>query len=165
MTTHNDADLLNSAKQREMIKKLNLGCGKKHKDGYINADIREPADVVFDVTKGIPFKDKYFELVEADNLLEHLDNDEFLFVMNEIYRVLNVNGKLWFKVPDALHWMDGAFGDPTHKRFFVPRSFEYLDVNGNHLRAYGSHYGFKGWRIVSLETDNRFFTGIFARPV
>jgi SAM-dependent methyltransferase len=139
-------------------KKLNLGCGGKHKKGYVNIDIRPPADIVADVTKGLPLKDDEAELVEADNLLEHLDNDEFLFVMNEVWRVLKKDGVFWFKVPDALHWMDGAFGDPTHKRFFVPRSFKYLTVDNATYEEYGKAYGFKPWKLVKLETDAKFFT-------
>jgi SAM-dependent methyltransferase len=138
-------------------KKLNLGCGSKHKQGYVNIDIQAPADLVADVTKGLPFKDGEAERAEADNLLEHLDNDEFRFVMNEIWRVLTVDGIFWLKVPDALHWMDGAFGDPTHKRFFVPRSFKYF-TEGTTYDDYGKTYGFKPWKIVTLVTDAKFFT-------
>ncbi len=138
-------------------KKLNLGCGSKHKKGYVNIDFRAPADIVADVTKGLPFADGEADLVEADNLLEHFDNDEFMFVMNEVWRVLKPGGIFWFKVPDALHWMDGAFGDPTHKRFFVPRSFKYL-TETTVYDDYGSAYGFKPWKMVKLDTDARFFT-------
>jgi SAM-dependent methyltransferase len=146
---------------------LNIGCGALHKQSdedfkWVNLDWVEPADVVVDVRDGLPYEDDYVDYAEADNLLEHLDNEEFMFVLNDWHRVIKPDGKLWFKVPDALHWMDGAFGDPTHKRFFVPRSFLYFDVDSPTGKNYGQPYGFKPWKIHKLETDNKFFTCIMS---
>lgn len=138
---------------------LNLGCGIKHRDGYINIDYVEPADLVLNVGKeNLPYEDSSIDKIEADNLFEHLDNDEFLHIMNECHRVLKPNGTLLFIVPDALHWADGAFGDPTHKRFFVPRSFIYFEKGHPTYEVYGKSYGFKGWNKITFNTDNRFFT-------
>ena len=138
--------------------KLNLGCGKIHKENFINADIVEPADIIFDVTKGIPYRDENFERVEADNLMEHLDADQFKFVMNEIHRVLIKGGKLWIRVPDAENWFAGAFGDPTHKRYFCIRTFNYLNREHQTFKNYGGSYGFKGWQIKEVSTDKQFIT-------
>lgn len=135
--------------------KINLGCGKLHKQGYINADIVEPADVLFDVEMGIPYKDNNFERVEADNVIEHI-GDKFIFVMNEIYRVLEKEGEFWIKVPDAENWFAGAFGDPTHKRFFCLRSFNYFNREHPTYLNYGGEI--KGWKIKELKTDNKFIT-------
>jgi len=143
--------------------KLNIGCGTKHLANFINADIVEPADVIFDVTKGIPYKDSNFDEVHCDNLLEHLDADQFKFVMNEIHRVLKPSGKLWLRVPDAENWFAGAFGDPTHKRYFCTRTFYYLDKNHQTHRNYGKSYGFKGWLIESCETDKQFITAVLIK--
>jgi hypothetical protein len=55
--------------------------------------------------------------------------------------------------------MDGAFGDPTHKRFFVPRSFGYFNKDGGSWRHYGKSYGFKPWIQLKLNTDKQFFIG------
>ena len=143
-----------------MASKLNLGCGKLHKKGYINCDIKEPADEVFDVTKGLPFEDSSCSLIEADNLLEHI-GDEFIFVMNECHRVLEHGGKLWIKVPDAERWLAGAIGDPTHKRFFCERTFNYLN------RFHPTHQNYatdlEGWTIESLETDGKFITATLCK--
>src|SRR3990167_8436105 len=106
--------------------KILLGCGKTKKDGYTGVDIIPPADILCDVTLGLPMADNSVERIEADNLFEHFDNDGFMVSLNECWRVLKKGGTLFLKVPDSLHWPDGAFGDPTHKRYFVPRSFRYF---------------------------------------
>jgi predicted SAM-dependent methyltransferase len=147
------------------MSKVNLGCGKLHKKGYINIDVKPPADVICNIGKErLPYKDGELELVEADNLMEHFDNDEFMFAMNEIFRVLRSGGVFWWKVPDAENWPDAAFGDPTHKRFFFPRSFLYMDRATQQWKHYGRHYGFEGWIKRKLETDNRFFTCELVKP-
>lgn len=143
--------------------KLNLGCGNKHLSGFINADLVEPADIIFDVTKGIPYRDNNFDEVQADNLLEHLDSDQLKFVLNEIYRVLKVGGKFWLRVPDAENWFAGAFGDLSHKHFFCLRSFNYLNRNHQTFKNFGSSYGFKGWTIESCETDKQFITAVLIK--
>lgn len=139
------------------LPKLNLGCGKLHKKGYINVDIVEPADELFDVREGIPFKDNNFGLVEADNLLEHFTQDEFKYVMNEVWRVLKPGGVFWIKVPDAVNWPEGAIGDPTHKILLCKRSFTYLLKNDPHYKNYGASYGFKSWH-GECTSDGKFVT-------
>ena len=137
--------------------KINLGCGKKKLAGFVNIDIVEPADLIMRVGKDkFPYKDGTVDRIEADNLLEHLNNEEFLFTMNECHRVLKSGGEFYFIVPDALHWADGAMGDPTHCRFFVPRSFRYFTDTPTY-HTYGATYGFKMFKLLELKTDNRFF--------
>jgi len=137
---------------------INLGSGTKHKKGYVNIDYVAPADVILNIAKEkLPFEDGSVDKIEADNFLEHLDNEEFMHVMNECWRVLRPAGIFWFVVPDALRWPDGAFGDPTHKRFFVQRSFNYFTDHPTY-HNYGKSYGFKMWRLGDLKSDSHFFT-------
>ncbi len=108
------------------MKNLNLGCGKIHKKEFINIDIQQPADLILRVGKDkLPYEDSSIDRIEADNLMEHLDNDEFIFAMNECWRVLKSDGQFWFKSPDALRNFNLAFGDPTHKRYFTDKSFQF----------------------------------------
>ncbi len=81
-------------------KKLNMGCGEYHKDGYINLDwqpLTKP-----DVSHNLnvlpyPFEDNSFELIEAFHVLEHLDRP--FEVMKELHRILVPGGVLHVKVP------------------------------------------------------------------
>jgi len=144
---------------------LNLGCGKLHKKGCVNVDMIPPADQLVNLAHDKwPWADGSIVGLEADNLLEHFDNDEFLFFLNEAHRVLSTEGNFWWKVPNALDWPDGAFGDPTHKRYFFPRSFLYFNFEKGQWKDYGSAYGFRPWVIHGLTTvqDKKFYECIMS---
>lgn len=51
----------------------------------------------------IPYEDSRFDLVFADNVMEHLEEPEQVF--SEIWRVLKPGGKLLFKTPNRSHYM------------------------------------------------------------
>jgi SAM-dependent methyltransferase len=52
---------------------------------------------------GIPYSDQTFDLVFADNVMEHLEEPEA--VLSEIRRVLKPGGLLLFKTPNATHYI------------------------------------------------------------
>lgn len=51
----------------------------------------------------IPYPDETFDLVFADNVMEHIDEPDQVF--REIVRVLRPGGKLLFKTPNKTHYM------------------------------------------------------------
>ena len=107
-----------------MRKKLNLGCGEFKKKGYVNLDyysVSEP-DIKHDLNKfPYPFKDDEFELIEADHILEHLD-DPFR-IMRELHRISRNKGMIIIRVP---HFSRG-FTHPEHKRGFDVSFPHYFD--------------------------------------
>lgn len=107
------------------FKRLNLGCGKDIREGYINLD-RVPlkgVDIVQDIEK-VPFafEKNYFDEVHASNILEHVDN--FIQLMEEIHRICKKNASIKITVP--YFTSAGAFQDPEHKRFFTLKTFNYF---------------------------------------
>jgi SAM-dependent methyltransferase len=95
--------------------RLNLGCGRFPKAGFVNVD-REAlpgVDVVHDLARTpYPFPDGHFARVEADHVLEHLP-DAF-GAMREIHRVLMPGGWLVVAVPH----FSRAMSHPEHARGF-----------------------------------------------
>lgn len=95
--------------------KLNLGCGTFKKDGFINmdSDVEAAPDLLYNLNNlPYPFNDNSFSLIEANHVLEHLENP--FDVMKEIYRILRPDGKVIIRVP---HFSRG-FTHPSHKRGF-----------------------------------------------
>jgi ubiquinone/menaquinone biosynthesis C-methylase UbiE len=114
--------------------KLNIGCGKKVKPGYINLDnIKLPGvDIVHNLNKyPWPFRKNTFNEVYCDNVLEHLDS--IIKPMEEIWRISRGGGKVKIIVP--IFPSVWAMIDPTHKQFFTYMTFNYFHPN-NALNYY-----------------------------
>lgn len=96
-------------------RKLNLGSGEFLKEGFVNVDyysVTTP-DISHDLNQlPYPFEDNYFELVEADHVLEHLQ-DPFR-VMGELRRISAPGATIHIRVP---HFSRG-FTHADHKRGF-----------------------------------------------
>jgi predicted SAM-dependent methyltransferase len=117
------------------MNKLNIGCGKKIMKDAINLDFIDMpgVDVVMDIEKTpwTIFKDNQFDQIYAFNVLEHVDN--FIGIIEEIHRILKPMGRLHVIGPNYMH--SDTFTDPTHKRGFTPKSFQYFE-DGNPLNFY-----------------------------
>ena len=78
--------------------KLNLGCGSKLRDGYVNVDKFGEPDVLCDLSIfPWPWTDGSVDEVFSEHFLEHVEN--FECVILEIHRILKPGGVIWFKVP------------------------------------------------------------------
>lgn len=102
--------------------KLNIGCGRDIKKGYINLDLSSDfgADVVCDLNKGkLPFGDDVFDEVICFNTLEHVK--DWISIIDEIYRVSN-NGAI-IKIQVPFYHCQNAFY-PEHINFFTSASFD-----------------------------------------
>jgi len=96
-------------------RKLNLGSGEFLKDGFVNVDYYSNVtpDISHDLNQvPYPFDDNYFELVEADHVLEHLA-DPFK-VMGELRRICSSGAIIHIRV----HHFSRGFTHADHKRGF-----------------------------------------------
>ncbi|QTR46432.1 class I SAM-dependent methyltransferase [Thiothrix litoralis] len=118
--------MIKSQTEQPQLKILDLGCGKKKRPGSIGVDYsdRHNADIIHDLNIfPYPFESNSIDQIYLDNVLEHLDQP--MRVMEEIYRITKVGGKVKVIVPYFRSiW---AFIDPTHKTFYTVDSFAYYD--------------------------------------
>ena len=114
--------------------KLNLGCGNRKKEGFINIDSRESVkpDIVWDLEKGLPPNIAYNSVtgVYASHIFEHIKN--FIPLMQDIYKVCKNKAKVVAIVP--LYTSKHAFGDPTHVRYFADYTFQYFSKDSEFKR-------------------------------
>lgn len=154
--------------------KLNIGCGKTPRDGWVNMDKQElpGVDIVWDVTDtpwhygtgprtddGTRLRidnDTFYEAY-CSHLLEHLDAP--LPFMQELHRVCRPNAIALFRVPYG--GADCAFEDPTHQRQYFLQSFGYFSQ-----AAYGgADYGYRGdWKMIERQVviNNELDTSVYA---
>lgn len=82
-------------------KKINLGCGNKTEDGYVNVDIfKGPAvDEIFEFDD-IPYLDGTISAIFSEHALEHVGWKRADRALSEWYRVLSTGGELRLKMPE-----------------------------------------------------------------
>ena len=114
--------------------KLNLGCGYRKLEGYVNLDDRsivEP-DLLCDISNVLPYRDNEIDEVRAFDFLEHIPIGKTVKVIEDIYRVLKPGGLFEHFTPSTDG--RGAFQDPTHISFWNINSwFYYMDDNYRNL--------------------------------
>jgi predicted SAM-dependent methyltransferase len=100
---------------------LNLGCGKRYVDGAINIDIKEPANMLTDLTK-LPWlwRDNSIDGIYTSHFLEHTQNPKE--ILQECHRILKPYGFLSIKVPHSS--CAAAVGCLSHYRTFSYNSLK-----------------------------------------
>ncbi|MEM4270774.1 MAG: methyltransferase domain-containing protein [Candidatus Pacearchaeota archaeon] len=81
------------------MKKLNFGCGKDYRVGWINLDINKnvKADIYADAEKKLDLDDNSFDLIILRHVIEHIHPEKFNFLLKELHRISKPNGriKIW----------------------------------------------------------------------
>lgn len=132
--------------------KLNVGCGDKHLEGFMNLDLPE-----FDATKKWNMKTGSIDVVNMDCVLPHIQDGKKLdFLIRETARVLKPStGIFTFSVPD---WRqpEEALQDVYHYRLIGPRTFwHYTGHDTNRpLEASGNYFMKPTWKWRPVEPGN-----------
>ena len=105
-------------------KKLNLGCGDKLINGYINVDlVTERAgvtpDVNCDIRKLTVFDTDYADEILAVHVIEHFWRWEVEDILAEWVRVLKPNGKLILECPNLISACEEFLKDPDASKKFL----------------------------------------------
>lgn len=108
--------------------KLDLGCGENKQEGFTGMDVRNlpEVDIVHDLEVfPWPVHDEDCMMVVASHILEHIKPWLAIDVINEIWRVLKVDGTLAavMPYPGTRVWHQ----DPTHCCTWNEASFQYFD--------------------------------------
>lgn len=137
--------------------KLNIGCGRDYRAGWINTDISRDtkADLYFDIRKDtFPFDAGNASEIYISGVLEQIgENEHLIHAMNECHRVLKTGGKMVVVVPNARFAI--AHQDPMDVRKFTRETFSYFEKGARQHDLYGSVYGFKGWSKIRIEENAR----------
>jgi SAM-dependent methyltransferase len=107
---------------------LNLGCGRRPVPGTYGVDVvaLPGVDIVADFDGApLPFAASSINEVHAYHILEHLRDLNRL--MEEVHRVCCHGARMVIEVP--YFSCVGAFGDPTHVRFFAYETFRFWSAD------------------------------------
>ena len=109
-----------------------------------------------------------FDLIFMIDVLEHIDKDKTFEFLQNLYRILNPDGKLFLIVPNAISPAASYYRyiDWTHETSFTPTSIQYLLENAGFTEIHISeqdmqqepdpeHYGRAEWYEEALKNYNR----------
>lgn len=126
------------------MKKLNLGCGPDYREGWTNVDINSgfDPDKVINLEEpdwDLPSDD--FDILLADNVLEHIDPRCRPIFLREAHRVLKQEGKFILRWPtpgfgggwDITHYSIPSWDWPEHPNH--ENAWEILDTEFNYNRV------------------------------
>lgn len=104
--------------------KLNLGCGDRYVEGWVNVDHRSPhkKDLVVDLTDRLPWTppwddDQDIAAIYAGHLLEHLTTAQCRFLLSELLLCVRPGVPIMIVGPDvdrARAMIDAGTFDPTY---------------------------------------------------
>jgi predicted SAM-dependent methyltransferase len=98
--------------------RLNLGCGPKLKNGWLNVDLSRQADLTLDLREPLPLSESCCSIVYSEHFLEHLDYPEpAIPFLKECYRVLEPAGVFSAGVPDT-EWPLVEYGHRINDNYF-----------------------------------------------
>ncbi len=114
--------------------KLNLGCGHKKINGFINVDVDKSCnpDLILDLENEIwPWKDNSVEEVLLHHVMEHLGETkkQFFHIIKELYRVCHHEAQIQIVVPHYNH--ENFWHDCTHVRAVTPVGLAMFSVQRN----------------------------------
>jgi len=115
--------------------RLNLGCGHKIMDGFINIDSSDQVDcdICLDLTKTpyTQFEDNSVDYILTEFFLEHIPKHTLIPVLDEWYRISKANAIWEIKVP---FYNSRQRANLTHYYCYDFTSFDFL--NPDHKRHY-----------------------------
>lgn len=127
--------------------KLNLGCGNKKRDGWLNVDRAESIkpDQVHDLNQyPYPWPDSSFSEIQAYDVIEHLD--DIPAFMNEIWRLGKPQAVVQLTTP---HFScANSYVDPTHQNHLSYFSLDYFTAGHPWGYYCGSGFEIKHRQIV-----------------
>jgi predicted SAM-dependent methyltransferase len=140
---------------------LNVGSGPSLLPGFCNLDyIWRTGILCWDVTTGIPFRDSTATGIFSEHCLEHISQNQCLFVLKEIRRILRPNGIARIVVPDGeLYcrlYIQAAEGQSVTWPYPSPRKNAMEQVN-QIMREHGHQfiYDYETLRSAMLEAGFR----------
>lgn len=116
---------------------LDIGCGGNKQSGFVGIDLRPlpGVDIVHDLEKfPYPIEDGVCNTIVGSHIIEHIKPWVMIDLMNELWRILRVGGKVALAFPYGVGHL--FVQDPTHCNPCNESTWEYFDPNCHLYNVY-----------------------------
>lgn len=148
--------------------RLNLGCGKDIREGYVNLDINPllSGASYCDVTSLSNYKDGEVEEILALDIIEHFPKVKINPILKEWCRVLCPGGKLTIRTPDVDRifelYQEAKVGEITWERLSEiihgkqdgPFNFHFVSLSFPWIKSILKKHGMRKLSKSSMENQN-----------
>lgn len=124
-------------------RRLNLGCGRDVRDGFVNCDLAptDPRVRHADLLKTLPFDPDSFDYAMLFHVIEHVprwtsDGWAWPRLFRELHRVVRDGGMIEFRYPDIRGHPDGPFGHFDHVEALTSYVFRQFARENGEDRGY-----------------------------
>lgn len=138
-----------------MAKKINLGCGDKTPEGWINVDYALGAKlakipflhklgltkikwdrtiIIHNLLKLFPWETESIDVVYSSHTLEHFTREEGFHFLEECHRVLKYGGIIRIVVPDLKAFTLAYLEGKTRADYFIENLFVLYPSSNNFIR-------------------------------
>jgi len=125
--------------------RLDIGCGESKQKGFVGMDKRSmpSVDIVHDLEVfPYPLESESCLIIAGSHIVEHIKPWLMLDFMNELWRLLQVDGQLALSMPYA--GSPGYWQDPTHCNGCNEATWHYFDPRFPLYQVYKP----KPWKLV-----------------
>jgi len=101
---HNRLVAARAARRSPLL--VHVGCGSIIFKGWVNVDLAPPADLLWDLRRGLPFAAACADAVYSEHFIEHIDYEAGAKVVAEMHRILKPGGIVRMATPDLDHLVE-----------------------------------------------------------
>ena len=141
---------------------LDVGCGDNKFPNSVGMDKRElnNIDIIHDIEQiPWPVLTGNFDEVRMSHVMEHMKHWLVIDIMNELWRVLKIGGKLKLIMPIA--GSVAFYSDPTHIKSWNVHTVSYFDINNNFWKIYSP----KPWKVIKNSVNYKEYLEIILEKI
>jgi predicted SAM-dependent methyltransferase len=145
--------------------KVNIGCGKEPFKGWTNLDLdpESRADILWDVTDGLPFANDSCSFIYCEHFLEHLSVEEGVRFLVECHRSLQKGGVVRIGMPSAQEIVRHYYeNDWAHQPWLEKYGYTWIKTRAEYINVCFREWGHQ-WLYDVEELQRRLREAGFAQ--
>jgi predicted SAM-dependent methyltransferase len=137
--------------------KANVGCGQEPFQGWANIDLESNsrADIIWDVTDGLPFGNDSCAFIYCEHFLEHLPVQDGLRFLTECHRCLQKGGVVRTGMPSAEELVRNYYENDWAKQPWLEKyGFAWIKTRAEYINICFREWGHQ-WLYDLEELERR----------